>query len=59
MKVHIEYLVSALILNAFLQKTETAIQGTLTGVFSPEDKIQVHSNLLRIFLALVLEAFHR
>lgn len=32
-KAHTEYLVSALILNAFLQKTETAIQGTLTGVF--------------------------
>lgn len=57
-KAYIEYLVSALNLNAFLQKTETAIQGTLTGVFSPEDKVQVHSNLLRIFQALVLEAFH-
>ena len=58
-KAYIEYLVSAWNLNAFLHKTETAIQGTLTGVFSPEDKIQVHSNLLRIFQALVLEAFHR
>lgn len=46
-------------LNAFPQKTETAIQGTLTGVFSPEDEVQVHSNLLKIFQALVLEAFHQ
>lgn len=37
-KVHTEFLVSALILNAFLQKTETAIQGTLTGVYPPEEK---------------------
>lgn len=50
---------SALNLNAFLHKIETAIQGTLTGVSTPEDKVQVHSNLLRIFQALVLEAFHR
>lgn len=34
-KAELEYLASALSLNAFLQKTETAIQGTLTGVFSP------------------------
>lgn len=59
-KAYIEYLEYALNLNAFLQKTETAFQGTLTGVFfPPEDKVQVHSNLLRIFQALVLEAFHR
>lgn len=43
-----EYLMSALNLNAFLNKIETDIQGTLTGVPSPEDKVQVHSNLLRI-----------
>lgn len=52
-KAYVEYLVSSLNLNAFLQKIETAIQGTPAGVFvPPEDKVQVHSNLLRIFQAL-------
>lgn len=55
---------SASNLNAFPHKIETAIQGTPTGVLfcfcfflPPEDKVQVHLNLIN--QALVLEAFHR
>lgn len=60
MKAYIECLASASNLNAFLHKIETAIQGTLTGVFfPPEDEVQVHLNLIRILHMFVLEVFHR
>lgn len=55
---NLDYPVAALNLNAFLHKTETAVQGTLTGIFLPhEGKVQVNLNLFMTFQPLVLEAF--